>query len=51
VVGPSGRRFPHFGRWRTNRTPLAKEGVDGTAMKLLRLVLKGELTLEQVERT
>jgi hypothetical protein len=28
----------------------AKEGVDGTAVKPLRLVLKGELTLEQVER-
>jgi hypothetical protein len=28
----------------------AKEGVDGTAVKLLRLVLKGELTVEQIER-
>jgi len=28
-----------------NRTPLGEEG---TAMKLLRLVLKGELTLEQI---
>jgi hypothetical protein len=28
----------------------AKEGVDGTAVKLLRLMLKGEISAEQIER-
>jgi len=37
-------------RFERTRRRWAKEGVDVTAVKLLRLVLKGELTLEQVER-